>query len=98
MIAADPALKMLQSLRDEAHRFAITFHRELRHRQIERSLLDDIPGVGSKRKIELLRKFGSIAALRKSTPEEIAEKVPGLGLSLAEKIHETITAAKKSVS
>ena len=94
----DPALKMLQSLRDEAHRFAITFHRELRHRQIERSLLDDIPGVGSKRKIELLRKFGSIAALRKSTPEEIAEKVPGLGLSLAEKIHETITAAKKTVS
>ena len=86
----DPALKMLQTLRDEAHRFAITFHRELRRRQIERSLLDDIPGIGTKRKIQILRTFGSVAALRKATPEEMAEKIPGLGLRLAEKIAEAL--------
>ena len=81
---------MLQTLRDEAHRFAITFHRELRRRQIERSLLDDIPGIGTKRKIQILRTFGSVAALRKATPEEMAEKIPGLGLRLAEKIAEAL--------
>ena len=81
---------MLQTLRDEAHRFAITFHRELRRRQIERSLLDDIPGIGAKRKIQILRTFGSVAALRKVSPEEMAEKIPGLGLRLAEKISESL--------
>lgn len=86
----DPALQMLQALRDEAHRFAITFHRSLRHKQIERSLLDDIPGIGAKRKIELLRRFGSVAAIRNASPEEIAEKVPGLGITLAEKIRENL--------
>ena len=90
----DPALRMLQALRDEAHRFAITFHRALRHREIERSLLDDIPGIGAKRKVELLRTFGSVSALRKSSPEEIAEKIPGLGLHLAEKICEVLTASR----
>ena len=94
----DPALKMLQSLRDEAHRFAITFHRELRHREIERSLLDDIPGVGAKRKIDLLRAFGSVSGLRKSSPEEIAEKVPGLGIALAEKIFEAVSTTKKTTT
>ena len=88
----DPALRMLQALRDEAHRFAITFHRALRHRQIERSLLDDIPGVGKQRKIQLLRTFGSVAALRKAAPEEISEKIPGLGIKVAEKISETLSA------
>jgi excinuclease ABC subunit C len=93
----DPALRMLQALRDEAHRFAITFHRALRHREIERSLLDDIPGIGAKRKVELLRTFGSVSALRKSTPEEIAERIPGLGLHLAEKIYDTLTAARRKI-
>ena len=83
-------LKVVCHIRDEAHRFAITFHRELRRRQIERSLLDDIPGIGTKRKIQILRTFGSVAALRKATPEEMAEKIPGLGLRLAEKIAEAL--------
>ncbi len=82
----DPALRMLQALRDEAHRFAITYHRELRNKRIEQSRLDEIPGIGPNRKRELLRAFGSLAALKKATPDEIAEKVPGLGESLAEKI------------
>ena len=91
----DPALRMLQALRDEAHRFAITFHRSLRRRRIERSLLDDIPGIGDTRKKQLLRVFGSVAALRKAAPEEIAKKVPGLGLKLAEKLSAELAAGKK---
>ena len=82
----DPALRMLQALRDEAHRFAITYHRELRNKRIEQSRLDEIPGIGPNRKRELLRAFGSLSALKKATPDEIAEKVPGLGEALAEKI------------
>ena len=53
-------------------------------------LLDDIPGIGTKRKIQILRTFGSVAALRKVSPEEMAEKIPGLGLRLAEKISESL--------
>ena len=85
---------MLQALRDEAHRFAITFHRSLRRRRIERSLLDDIPGIGDARKKQLLRVFGSVAGLRKAAPEEIAKKVPGLGLKLAEKLSAELAAGK----
>ena len=91
----DPALRMLQALRDEAHRFAITFHRALRRRRIEHSLLDDIPGIGEARKKKLLRTFGSVSALRKAAPGEIAAKVPGLGLRLAEKIAAELAAGKK---
>ena len=69
-----------------AHRFAITCRRELRNKRIEQSRLDEIPGIGPNRKRELLRAFGSLAALKKATPDEIAEKVPGLGETLAEKI------------
>ena len=90
-----PALRMLQALRDEAHRFAITFHRSLRHKRIEHSLLDDIPGIGEKRKIQLLRTFGSVAALRKTSPEEIAKKIPGLGLKTAQKISDALSAGKQ---
>ncbi len=86
-----PALRILQALRDEAHRFAITFHRQLRNQQIEHSRLDDIPGVGDTRKKQLLSTFGSIAALKKATPAEIAEKIPRLGEKLAEKILDALT-------
>ena len=82
----DPALRMLQALRDEAHRFAITYHRSLREKRINSSLLDDIPGIGPVRKIALLRAFGSLAALRKADAQTIAAKVPGLGIHQAEKI------------
>ena len=88
----DPALRMLQALRDEAHRFAITYHRELRNRRIEQSRLDEIPGVGDIRKKQLLRAFGSLARLKKASVEEIAEKVPGIGAAFARKFLDYLTA------
>lgn len=90
-----PALKMLQALRDEAHRFAITYHRNLRLKEIEKSLLDDIPGVGKVRKQQLLKEFGSVANLRRSTPEEIARRIPGLGENTAFRIYESIRSKKE---
>ena len=81
---------MLQALRDEAHRFAITYHRELRKKEIEKSLLDDIPGVGKIRKKQLLKEFGSVAALRRATPEEIARRISGLGENTAFRISHAI--------
>ncbi len=82
----DGALKMLQLLRDESHRFAISYHRELRNKRLTESLLDEIPGVGEARKKALLKHFGSVRGLRKATPEEVAEAVPGIGITLAESI------------
>lgn len=92
----DPALRMLQALRDEAHRFAITYHRELRNQLIEQSKLDEIPGIGINRKRELLREFGSLRALKKATPETIAEKVPGIGAELAEKVARSLHKRSRS--
>ncbi len=86
----NPALRMLQALRDEAHRFAITYHRNLRNRRIEQSRLDEIPGIGDNRKKQLLRAFGSLRELRKASPAEIAERVPGIGELLARKILDTL--------
>lgn len=86
----DPALRMLQALRDEAHRFAISFHRELRNKLIEQSMLDEIPGIGEIRKRQILRAFGSLRTLRKASPEEIAEKVPGIGAEIAGKVHDAL--------
>ncbi len=82
----DPALRMLQALRDEAHRFAITYHRALRQKRLTESILDDLENVGKVRKTQLLRAFGSVRALRRATPEEIVQKVPGIGMTLAGKI------------
>jgi len=82
----DPGLRMLQALRDEAHRFAITYHRELRDKRLKESLLDDIPGIGPRRKKEILAEFGSVRALRKASAAEIASRVPGLGASLSTRI------------
>jgi excinuclease ABC subunit C len=66
------ALYLLQRVRDEAHRFAITFHRERRGRRMTTSILDGIPGLGPARKKRLLATFGSVRALRAATPEELA--------------------------
>ena len=88
-----PGLKMLQYLRDESHRFAITFHREKRQKQVSNSLLDDIEGIGKKRKIEILKAFGSIRDLRKASPDEISTKVPGLGEKLAHTIFDHLKKA-----
>ncbi|MCP3966499.1 MAG: excinuclease ABC subunit UvrC [Lentisphaerae bacterium] len=83
-----PALRLLQALRDEAHRFAISYHRQLRVKRLQESLLDDIPGIGEKRKAQLLRSFGSVRRLRKATAEQIMKKVPGTGKVFAQRIVE----------
>jgi excinuclease ABC subunit C len=80
-----PALYMMQRLRDEAHRFAITYHRSLRARAATRSAFDDLPGVGPKRRAALLRVFGSAKRVREAPLEQVAA-VPGIGPALAEKI------------
>ena len=69
-------------MRDESHRFAITFHRELRDKAMTVSVLDEIPGVGPKRKRAIMRHFGSLKRLRAASPEEIAE-VKGVPASVA---------------
>jgi excinuclease ABC subunit C len=72
------ALKLLQRVRDESHRFANTYNAQLRLKRISESLLDEFPGIGSQRKAALLKKFGSVHRLRVASVEEIAE-VPGFG-------------------
>jgi excinuclease ABC subunit C len=81
------SLFLLQHLRDEAHRFAITYHRDKRAKRVLHSPLDDIPGVGATRKKALLKRFGSLARLRTASPEEI-QATPGVGPSLARTIHD----------
>ncbi|MBW3086237.1 UvrABC system protein C [Austwickia sp. TVS 96-490-7B] len=75
-------LFLLQRVRDEAHRFAITFHRKRRSTAMIRSALDGIPGLGPTRQAALLSQFGSVAALRQATPDELCA-VPGIGPALA---------------
>ena len=72
----DETLKILQRLRDEAHRFGITHHRKLRSKRNIKSALDDIVGIGPKRKKELIKKFGTIANIRNAEIEELTEIVP----------------------
>lgn len=78
-------LRVLQRLRDEAHRFALTYHRTLRGKRIRESILDDISGIGAKRKMALLTHFGSVRRLCKATEDEIAA-VPGIGKEMASQI------------
>ncbi len=73
-----PALSVLRRLRDEAHRFALRYHHHLRRARIRASRLDDIPGIGERRKADLLRHFGSVDRLERATAAEI-EGVPGFG-------------------
>lgn len=85
------ALFLLQRVRDEAHRFAITFHRELRSRERFHSLLDDVPGIGPQRRRRLLKHFGAVRRLATASAEEIAA-VPGIGLERAREIVERLKA------
>ena len=82
-----PALKVLQHIRDEAHRFGITFHRNLRSKAQVESVLRTIKGVGDKTEQRLLLRFGSVARIAAASVEDIAELV---GRPLAERIHETL--------
>jgi excinuclease ABC subunit C len=84
------ALFVLQHLRDEAHRFAITYHRQKRARRALASPLDDVPGVGPTRKKALLKRFGSVARLTRAGVEEIAG-TPGIGPELARVVHDRLT-------
>jgi excinuclease ABC subunit C len=83
--ANSAGLKVIQRLRDEAHRFALTYHRKLRARRIRESALDDIEGLGEKRKELLLAHFGSVTRLRRATVENVMD-VPGIGRVTAEQI------------
>ena len=75
LAADDPALLLVQRIRDEAHRFAVTFHRRARTLRDLHSELDHVPGIGPRRRRTLLRKFGSLAGVRRATREELAAEV-----------------------
>ena len=81
------ALHLLQQVRDESHRFAVTYHRKLRSKKIEESPLDGIEGIGQKRKIELLRHFGDLEAIGKASIEEIKE-VKGMNEKAAKNVYD----------
>ncbi len=83
------ALKILQQLRDEAHRFAITYHRHLRNKALKESVLDEIPGIGEHRKKILLKHFGSVQRLMKADINEL-KQVPGIGDEMAVLIKSTL--------
>ncbi len=80
------ALHLLQQVRDESHRFAITYHRKLRSKDISASSLDDIAGIGKKRKVSLLKEFGSIENIKKASIDELA-KTDGMNQKTAENVY-----------
>ncbi|MBR5542132.1 MAG: excinuclease ABC subunit UvrC [Bacteroides sp.] len=82
-----PLFHLLENIQDEVHRFAITFHRDKRSKSQTASILDDIPGVGEKRKTDLLKTFKSVSRIKKATLEEVANIV---GISVAKNIKETL--------
>ena len=83
------ALYLVQRVRDEAHRFAVTFHKSLRSKRGTRSVMDDIPGIGPKRKRALLRKYGSVQAIRTATIDDLAS-VPGMTRASAQRLKELL--------
>jgi excinuclease ABC subunit C len=88
---------LLQRIRDEAHRFAITFHRSRRSKVMLESVLDEIPQMGQARRAALLERFGSVAALRKATLAELA-MTPGIGEKIAEIIFMHLQREQSAVS
>ncbi len=85
----NPTLHLIQRLRDEAHRFAITYHRKLRQKALSVSILDEIPNIGPKRKQALLKQFGSIDAIRKASLDELLS-VKGIPRKVAENIRKNL--------
>jgi len=83
----NPALYLLQRVRDESHRFAITYHRNLRTKKIEESPLDNIEGIGKKRKIELLKHFNTIEDIKNADIEEL-NKVNGMNMKVAKNVYD----------
>ncbi len=84
-----PALHLIQRVRDEAHRFAVTYHRKLRAKSQVASGLDGVPGIGPARKRALIRTFGSAAAIKQATPTELAA-VPGMTQAAARAVHASL--------
>ncbi len=91
---SSPALKLLQQVRDEVHRFAITYHRTLRGKHITESALDKIPGIGKTKKFALLKAFGSVEGVRNASDEAIAE-VKGFSLEAARKLKDELSKLKE---
>ena len=89
------ALKLLQRVRDESHRFANTYNAQLRLKKISESILDELPGIGGSRKAALLKKFGSVQQLRKASLEDI-QQVPGFGKKSAEALKNFLGMRSKS--
>ncbi len=87
----DPALLVIQQIRDEAHRFAITGHRQQRRKHKGRSQLQQIEGIGEKRRAQLLQHFGSFAAVQAAGIADLCQ-IPGIGKALAEKIYQQLRA------
>lgn len=91
--AGAASLHLLKRVRDEAHRFAVTYHRELRAKAMTASVLDEIEGIGPKRKKALLKAFGSVRRLREASASDMAAAVPGVTGDLAREIVEFLRAA-----
>ena len=92
--SGSPSLYLIKQVRDESHRFAITFHRELRDKAMTRSAIDDVPGVGPKRRRALMKHFGSMKRLRAASEEEIAA-TPGVPAELAHAVWQALRAAEE---
>jgi excinuclease ABC subunit C len=89
--SGSPSLYLVKQVRDESHRFAITYHRELRDKSMTAGVLDDVPGVGPKRKKALMKAFGSMKRLRAASVEQIAG-VPGVSEDVARRVWDTLRA------
>lgn len=87
--SGSPSLYLIKQVRDESHRFAITFHRELRDKAMTRSVIDDVPGVGPKRRRALMRRFGSLKRLRAASEEQIAQ-TPGVPAEVARAVWQAL--------
>jgi excinuclease ABC subunit C len=94
---SSPASLLLQRVRDEAHRFAITYHTRLRSKAGLSSVLDEIPGIGEERRRSLLRHLGGLEGVRQATPEELAE-VEGMNMALAQQVWEELHKEEKGGS
>ena len=89
------ALHLLQRVRDEAHRFAVDYHRKLRSKKMTRSILADVPGIGKKRRSALLKHFGSLKRIREATIEEL-EQAPTMTRPAAEAVYDYLRQQAKA--
>jgi excinuclease ABC subunit C len=90
----DPALRLLQYVRDESHRYAITSHRAARGKNFRRSRLEDIPGIGKAKAAQLITKFGSTRAIMEIS-EDLLASAPGIGPKLAKRIQDYLKDTKE---